>query len=161
EALDLRVEARAVLADHLIGALHRSERRIEGAARRVFERVAGLEHGLLTHHARTAHLFHLPGAVPDDPMPREQLTGAIALVAQADRVEEEPLAVPGIGVLGRITRLDLDPQSLRHHLGPRHVLHRVDSTGTPTHSHDRFQSRRAASASRAARFGSRSWLSAK
>src|SRR5688572_25328702 len=150
EALALRIEARAILANHLVRALHRSERSIERAPRRVLERLAGLEHRLLADHSGSAHLFHLAGAVADDPVARDQLAAAIALVVQPDRVQEEPLAVTRVGVLGRITRLDLHAQALRDRLRSRHELHRVSSARTPTHSQLWFQSRSAAPASRAA-----------
>src|SRR5262249_3317803 len=139
----------------------RAERRVERTPGRVFERVARLEHGLLAHDARSADLFDLARAVADDPVAREQLAGALALVAQPDRVEEEPLAVSGVGVLCRITRLDLHAQPLGDGLGARHVVHRVSSTATPTHSQLRLQSQLTTSPSRAALVASRSRQSAK
>src|SRR5215831_11306048 len=89
EACDLCLEARAADRDHLIGALHRPEGRVERTPRRVLEALAGLEHGLLADHARAAHLLDASRGVADQPAPRDQLAGLAAFVRDADRVEEE------------------------------------------------------------------------
>src|SRR5688572_15842603 len=48
---DRRVEVRAVIAPHPVGALHRADRRGQHAARGVLERLTGIEPGLFADDA--------------------------------------------------------------------------------------------------------------
>src|SRR4029434_6972264 len=66
---DLGVEPFPVLRDHLVSALHHAERRREWTARRVFERLPGLQGRLFTHYARAPNFFDVAGTVGDDPVP--------------------------------------------------------------------------------------------
>jgi hypothetical protein len=58
--------------------------------------LAGPQDRLLADDARAADLFHLPVGVGDDPVAREELHDAFALIGDRDRIGEEPLAVPGL-----------------------------------------------------------------
>src|SRR5690606_1716936 len=80
EGRDRRVEARAVVADHAVAALHGADGGAQHRARGVGELVAGLDARLLAHHALAAHLFHVPVAVGDHPVALEQLRGQAAEV---------------------------------------------------------------------------------
>ncbi len=59
ERRDLRVKSFAGFRDHLVGALHRAERRAEGAAGRIRERFARREHRLFSDDTGPAHFFDL------------------------------------------------------------------------------------------------------
>ena len=79
ERRDLGVEPFAALRDHLVSALHHAERRRERAARRVFERLPGLQRRLFTDNARAPDFFDVARTVGDDPVPGQQLNRFRAL----------------------------------------------------------------------------------
>src|SRR5262249_27341927 len=63
-----RLERRAVLAHHLIAALHRADRRGDARAARVLEALAGLQHRLLADDAEAFDFLHAMVAVGDVPV---------------------------------------------------------------------------------------------
>src|SRR5262249_37749588 len=93
---------------HLIRAVHRADRGLQGTEARVLERLAGAEHGLLAHHAGTAHRLHLAVGVRDDPLPAHELDRLLSLVGDADAVGEEVLAVRRRAALGDEGAMHLD-----------------------------------------------------
>ena len=52
------------------------------------------------------HFFDLTGRVGDDPMAIQELYGVGPFVDDRDRVQEEPLALTRVGVIGRVARVD-------------------------------------------------------
>ena len=107
---DPGVEFLAAHGDHLIGALHHAEGRVERAAGGIREGLAGSEDRLLADDPRAPDLFHVPRPVGDGPVPGNQLRGLGPLVRYRDRVEEEPLVLrrlrPLRGILGLDPNLD-------------------------------------------------------
>jgi hypothetical protein len=117
EEPDFRLEAGAVLPAHLVGARHRAEGCRQGTPRRVLEPLSRVEDRLLTHDARPVDLLRLTGRVEDQPVAIEELDLMFGLVDDRNGVEEEPAALPGIRMLRRVTRLNLDSDSLGYGLG--------------------------------------------
>ena len=66
-------KSRAVGAVHLVGAAHLAARRLQDAAARVLEVLAGTQVRLLPDDAGAAHLFDLARAVGDDPVAGAEL----------------------------------------------------------------------------------------
>ena len=82
------------------------------AKRKARDRIRALEKQLRSNDAGPPHFFFVACRVGDDPMPRLELHCLFALIGDADRVQEEPLALLGIGVLGRIAGPDLNADAL-------------------------------------------------
>ena len=59
----------------------------------------------------------MSGSVDDRPVPIEELDDLVALVRDADRVEEEPSAGCGRAVLGRVASTHVDADARRFGLG--------------------------------------------
>ena len=90
ERSDLNLELVAVWGDQLVGSVHGAERCLQGAARRVFERLPRLEGWLLTHDTEATDFFEVAVGVRDDPVAADQLNRVRPFVGYLDRVQEEP-----------------------------------------------------------------------
>src|SRR5262245_309164 len=108
EGSDRRVEVLTVVGHHLVGALHRSHRRLEDRAARVAETLAGLEVGLLADHAVAAHFLHLAVGVGDDPVSRHQSRRYRAFIADRYGVGEHEAPLARVGLLVDEVGLDVD-----------------------------------------------------
>jgi hypothetical protein len=86
ERRDRRVELHAVVREHLVGALHRADRRFQYGAARVAEALAGHQVRLLADHALAAHLLHLAVRIGDEPVAAQQFRRHGAAIADRDRV---------------------------------------------------------------------------
>ena len=99
------VESVALRRHHLIRSMHRAERRLERAARGVFERLTWVESWLLTDDAKSPNLLDAIFGIGDGPVSTDQLDGIRALVGDLDRVEKKPEVAQRfrsrLGVAGR------------------------------------------------------------
>ena len=86
ERCDLDVKPVALRCDHLIGSVHRAERRLERTARGVFERFPRVERRLLPDDAKSSNLLDAVFSVGDGPVPTDQLYCVRALVGDLNRV---------------------------------------------------------------------------
>ena len=102
------VEMLAILGHHLIGAAHDAGGSVEFAARRILERLAGLQHRLRADNARAADLLRVPRRVGDDPVPAEQLHRVVTFVGDSHGVNEDPFVLERPRSIGCESRLDLD-----------------------------------------------------
>ena len=75
---DGRIEVRAVIGDHLIAALHRTDRRFQHGAAGIAEPLARQQIRLLAHDAFAAHVDAELGLDPDDLTNPWQAAGASA-----------------------------------------------------------------------------------
>src|SRR3982751_2735963 len=75
ERRNVGVERMAVRRNHLVRAMHRSDRCLQTGAARVLEALAGLQERLLADDARPFHLLHLMLGVGDDPVAADELRG--------------------------------------------------------------------------------------
>jgi hypothetical protein len=114
ERRDFYLEMLAAARDHLIRPVHDALRGLETAPRRVLKRFARAEHRLLANHAFALDLFDVAGGVGDDPVTAEELHAFVPFVGDADRVNEAPLLLERLRVIGRVLRLDLDPHVVGH-----------------------------------------------
>src|SRR5690606_2362725 len=89
EAADLDVEAAPVRPAEQIAALHRAPVRRDRAAARVLVGRARLDPRELADDARSADVLPAAVAVDDDPVSRLELRGFVALVRDADAVDED------------------------------------------------------------------------
>ena len=119
---DNRVEGRAVVDQHLIGAAHGTERRRQMAAGRVLERLTCLEDRLLADDAIPSHLIDVAIGILYDPMTREKLDGLFAFVRDGDRIDEEPAILLGMRLLSRIARHYTHPNAAGNGFGGELVL---------------------------------------
>ena len=90
EGRNFDVEPVTLGRHHLIRAVHRTERCLEGAARGVFERLTWVESWLLTDDTQSPNLFDAFFGIGDGPVSTDQLNGIWALVGDLNRVQKEP-----------------------------------------------------------------------
>src|SRR5688572_14050375 len=117
---NVRLEAGAVLGDHLVGALHRAHRRGYRRAAGVLEALTRLQQRLRADHAEPAHFLDDALGIGDDPVPADELRGDAPGVADGDGVGEDVAAGRLVGlvgeVLGRGAHRDVVVFLLRHAL---------------------------------------------
>src|SRR4029453_6726207 len=82
EGRDRCIEPFAFVRDHLVAALHGTDRGFDHGAARIAEALAWFEMGLLADDAVAAHFLHLAVRIRDDPVAGQELRGHAALVAQ-------------------------------------------------------------------------------
>jgi hypothetical protein len=117
---------RAVLADHVIAALHVPGRRRQRTSRDIIEARARLDHRLLADDAFA--LYAVPRAAPvgDHPMPGEQLHRDRAFVLDANMIRPEPAPALWFGLLGQVGDGDADHDAASlGFVGEQRLHHRV------------------------------------
>ncbi len=95
----------AILADHLVTALHGAKAGRQHCTAGVVEGLSWRDQGLLADDAAAAHFFHLVVVIGNDPVARQQLDGLLALVFDADGVGENITVVVGVRLILQILRL--------------------------------------------------------
>ena len=132
ERRDLGVEFFPGGGHHLVGAVHRPERRCEWAPGCVFERLTELECGLLTDHPEPLDLLEVVVPIGDGPVTAHQLYGLGALVGDLDRVQEEPAIPRRFGARRGVLRCDIDTNATCFGFGRVYAL----LADTATHERD-------------------------
>src|SRR5947207_4152354 len=82
-------ELLAGFADHLIAAGHETRRGRKRDAGGIFEALAGREHRLFADHAFALDVLPPARGVGDDPVPRLQLHGLVAIIGDDDGIGPE------------------------------------------------------------------------
>ena len=116
------VESVAIRRHHLIRSLHRTERRLQWAARSVFERLPWVESRLLTDDAKSPNLLDTIFGIGDGPVPTDQLYGIRALVGDLDRVEKKPEVAQRFGPRLGVTSRDVHANVSGDRLGSMHAV---------------------------------------
>src|SRR5882724_11345787 len=83
------LEVFAGFADHLIAAGHNTRRGRKQDAGGIFETLAGREHRLFADHAFALDVLPQAGGVDDDPVPRLQLHGLVAIIGDDNGIGPE------------------------------------------------------------------------
>ena len=109
------LESRAVVGDALVRATHGTHRRRQRTATGVFEGFAGLQHRLLADHAIATHFLDFIVGVGDDPVPRHQLRGVFACVADRHRVREHEVLLLGFRMGLEVLRTNADREFVSGH----------------------------------------------
>src|SRR6185312_915809 len=110
ERRDNGVEGRAVVPNHAVGAAHGSVGHRERAVARILVVLARTDGRLLSDDPVALHVLLVAVGVGDDPVAAEELGRHLALVRDADRVDENPLAAGRL--LLEIAGADADSDSL-------------------------------------------------
>src|ERR1039457_6895950 len=77
---DLDIELAPVRAHHLIRTVHHPHGSLKRAPRRVFERFARRQYGLLADHPRTRNFFDVVQRIGNDPVAAQKLHGRRPLI---------------------------------------------------------------------------------
>src|SRR5487761_235610 len=108
EGGDGGIEVPPLRIHHLVAALHGADGSLQDCAARVTKALSRLQVRLLADDALAAHFLHPAVRVRDDPMTRQELGRALALVADGDRVREDISLLAGARLLVEVARADLD-----------------------------------------------------
>src|SRR6266850_5932124 len=132
EGLDGCVELLAVIAHHLVRALHGADRRLEHGAARIAKALARFEVRLFADHTVAAHFLNLAVRVRDDPVARHEARRNAAFIANGDGVGEDVTPLARIGLILDIIGLDvhLDLVAIRFAHDGR-GFHGGHSSGSP------------------------------
>ena len=102
------LEALAVIAEHVIAAVHCAHRCLEHGTARVAEALAGFKVGLLADHALAAHFLGTAIRVGDDPVARNQTGRHVTIVAYRHRIGEYETLLARLGLILEIGGLDFN-----------------------------------------------------
>ena len=102
----------AVVAEHLVFALHGADRRFYHGPTGVAKDLARLKVGLLADHTLAADLLDLAVGVGDEPVPVQQLGGRAARIADRDGVRKYVTVRVRIGLIVDVSGLDAHLESV-------------------------------------------------
>ena len=137
EGRDLGFETLAAFEHHFVRAVHRAEGGLQGATRGVLEAFTLAEGWLMSDHTGAAHLFDYTVGVGDHPVAIHELYGLGPFIDDRDRVQEEPLSLARVGVIGRVARIDAHADAASQGFGGRHARNIAADSGRLPRDHQR------------------------
>jgi hypothetical protein len=97
----------AIIGLHQIAAAHGTHLRRQHGAAGIFETLARLKQGLLTHHALSAYLLHMVKRIGNDPVTADEFGGGMAEIGNGDRVRKNETTACFIGLLRQVIHFRL------------------------------------------------------